>query len=221
MEQALREIDESWTPLIDEMTREVIHIEKVLHKRGKPYYPSNDILFRPFKLVPLPQVRVIIFNEEPYCNKGYDNLMRATGLAYDLRKEDRVTNSMRNIQKALHRDIKLNPASHGSLEKWTEQGILLLNACLTVDVDEEKSHKRLWQGFMREVITLVSSVNPHCIVVMWGEVQYLEEYCRELNMTILRYCSPSSPSFARCSHFSLINDMLTKQGDAPIDWSQD
>lgn len=188
-----------------------------------PIYPSQDLVFNAFSQTPFDKVKVVILGQDPYHGHG-----QAHGLSFSVPKGVPLPPSLRNIYKELVDDIGIPSPSHGNLLSWAKQGILLLNATLTVREGKPMSHHgKGWESFTDAVIkTLVARCDP-VIFVLWGKSA--QEKCRFIEQqvslsphSILTAPHPSPFSahqgFFGCRHFSQINALLNRNGSMPIDW---
>lgn len=188
---------------------------------GKTIYPKGDEIFSAFTHAPFDQVRVVIMGQDPYHGPG-----QAHGLCFSVKPGVRVPPSLQNIYKELKADIPgFEIPAHGHLTSWAKQGILLLNATLTVEAGLAGSHhQRGWEQFTDRVVQVLNEEKSGLIFVLWGSPA--QKKCGFVDMKkhhILRAPHPSPLSahrgFLGCRHFSKINEILKSQGAAPIHWS--
>lgn len=193
-------------------------------KKG-PVYPPKESVFAAFDQVPYDKVKVVIMGQDPYHGAG-----QAHGLSFSVPKGVRPPPSLKNIFKEIESDLGISPPDHGCLTKWSDQGILLLNASLTVAAGQPQSHaKQGWETFTDAVIEALVARKDPVIFVMWGKSA--QEKCSKIIgqstnrhfMLIASHPSPYSAhtSFFGCHHFSKINDLLKQMKKEPIDWSLD
>ncbi|MEP6594786.1 MAG: uracil-DNA glycosylase, partial [Ginsengibacter sp.] len=193
-----------------------IKAEKAL---GKKIYPPGSLIFNAFYKTPFDKVKVVILGQDPYHNVG-----QAHGLSFSVPKGVAKPPSLVNIFKELESDLGIPPASHGDLEKWAQQGVLLLNATLTVRENEPGSHSKIgWINFTDEVIKKISEEKKVIVFLLWGRfAQDKRILIDETRHHVLKAAHPSPFSadkgFFGCRHFSKTNELLMKQGDEPIDW---
>jgi uracil-DNA glycosylase/endonuclease III len=181
-------------------------------------FPPADEVFTALELTPLDQVKVVILGQDPYHD---DN--QAHGLSFSVKRGIKQPPSLVNIFKELKKDLGINPPKHGCLEHWAKQGVLMLNAVLTVRAHEPNSHKdRGWEAFTDEVIRAVSEQREHVVFLLWGAyAQKKGKVINTRNHTILRDAHPSPLSatkFFGSKPFSKINAALEAKCQAPIDW---
>lgn len=190
---------------------------------GVPVYPPKELVFNAFRKTPYDKVKVVIMGQDPYHGPE-----QAHGLCFSVPKGIPTPPSLQNIFKELASDIGLPIPSHGCLSSWAEQGVLLLNATLTVRQGEPMSHHgKGWETFTDAVIAKLSERKDPIIFVLWGKSA--QEKCKHLRSSanssghiILTAPHPSPLSahqgFLGCRHFSQINTLLEQQGKDPIDW---
>ena len=218
------QIEETWKEVLkQEFTKSYfqqiatfIKAEKAL---GKRIYPPGSLIFNAFYKTPFDNVKVVILGQDPYHNKG-----QAHGLSFSVPKGIAKPPSLINICKELENDLGIAPAIDGDLEKWTQQGVLLLNATLTVRENEPGSHSKIgWINFTDEVIKKISEEKKGIVFLLWGRfAQDKQILIDETKHHVLKAAHPSPFSadkgFFGCRHFSKTNELLMKQGDEPIDW---
>ncbi len=187
---------------------------------GKQIYPPQ--VFRAFDLTPAESVKVVILGQDPYHGFG-----QAEGLAFSVPNGVKVPPSLRNIKKELLRDLQMPITPNGSLIPWAQQGVLLLNAILTVEADAAASHRGLgWQQLTDEVIETLSTQTDHVVFMLWGNfAQSKRPLIDEGKHLVLcaNHPSPLSASrppvpFIGCGHSSAPNAWLTARGKTPINW---
>lgn len=186
---------------------------------GKEIYPKDSEYFRALDLTPLENVRVVILGQDPYHGDG-----QAHGLCFSVRPNIKTPPSLVNIYKELHSDLGISPVSHGFLEDWAKQGVLMLNATLTVERGKAGSHqKKGWEKFTDAIIHHVNNL-PHPVVFMlWGShAQKKAAFVDQSKHYILTAPHPSPLSahrgFLGCKHFSKANDFLKSHQMRPINW---
>lgn len=210
-----------WEQIIDEAKDEIKDVSGVLAKfervRG-PYLPLKKDLFNALWLTPLDQVKVVILGQDPYHQPGV-----AQGLAFSVRKGEKIPVSLRNIFKELTTDIPgFTMPEHGDLTSWCTQGVLLLNTCLTVDPGQAGSHGAIWEDFVVKVILAVCHVNPKAVYLLWGRKAQSFRSIIVGTSVVLEASHPSGFSvkgFLGCKHFSQTNQALLAQGKEPINWN--
>lgn len=188
------------------------------YKTRKVFPPSEDI-FNAFKYTPLSQVKAVIIGQDPYHNDG-----QATGLCFSVNPDTEIPPSLMNIYKELHDDLGVPIPDTGYLKKWADQGVLLLNAVLTVRAYQAASHRGIgWEKFTDAAIKIVNEQDRPIVFMLWGN--FAREKKSMLNNPkhlILEAAHPSPLSaykgFFGCRHFSKCNNFLKANGVEPIDW---
>jgi uracil-DNA glycosylase len=186
---------------------------------GHPIYPPGAQIFRALDVTPPDRVRVMILGQDPYHGAG-----QAEGLCFSVPDGVAVPPSLRNIFQELHRDLGGVPRSGGSLMPWAQQGVLLLNAVLTVEDGRAGSHQgRGWEQFTDAVVRLVSAHCEHVVFMLWGsQAQRKGQVIDAHRHCILRAPHPSPLSayrgFFGCGHFSAANRYLLQHGRGSVDW---
>lgn len=184
-------------------------------------YPPPQFIFNAFTLCPLPMVKVVILGQDPYHSPG-----QAHGLSFSVPDGLKLPPSLRNIYQELASDLGVPPRTSGNLEAWARQGVLLLNATLTVVPGQPGSHQGLgWETFTDAVIKTVSDQKEHVVFILWGKYAQAK---RSLIDSIKHYIieSPHPSPFSAHSGFfgsrpfSRTNTYLTQHGISPIDWER-
>jgi uracil-DNA glycosylase len=191
---------------------------------GATIYPSQ--VLRALELTPRDRVRVVILGQDPYHGEG-----QAEGLAFSVPPGQRLPPSLRNVFNELQRDLDLPPPPHGHLGAWARQGVLLLNACLTVEDGHPASHaKQGWEALTDEIIKQLSEDESPKVFMLWGaHAQAKAAWPQAAGRHLVLQANHPSPLSARrgpvpflgCGHFSLANRFLVARGQTPIDWSLD
>lgn len=218
-------IEESWkVELKDEFKKpyfkQIVEHIKTEKEQGKTIYPPGSLIFHAFDATPIDHVKVVILGQDPYHGPK-----QAHGLSFSVQNGVPPPPSLVNIFKELHEDVGMPIPSHGNLEKWAQQGVLLLNASLTVRAGEPMSHSKIgWHHFTDSVIRKVSEDKKHVVFMLWGKfAQEKRTLIDEKKHLILKAAHPSPLSahngFFGCHHFSKANAWLMKHGIDPIDWA--
>jgi uracil-DNA glycosylase len=191
---------------------------------GRRIFPKGNEWFRALDLTPLENVRVVILGQDPYHGEG-----QAHGLCFSVRPEVRPPPSLVNIYKEMASDLGIPPARHGFLEHWAEQGVLLLNAVLTVQMGMAASHRdRGWERFTDAVIRLINAKPEPVVFMLWGsyaqkKAAFVDSIDKGGRHLVLKAAHPSPLSahsgFFGCKHFSKANAFLEGHGQKPIDWA--
>jgi uracil-DNA glycosylase len=207
--------DEFQAPYFSELKAFLVE-EKLRHT----VYPPGKLIFNAFHHTPFDRVKVVILGQDPYHGPG-----QAHGLCFSVPPGITPPPSLVNIFKELHTDLGVPLPANGNLEKWADQGVLLLNATLTVRAGQAGSHQNKgWETFTNKVIAQVSEKKSGVVFMLWGRyAQAKETLIDGLRHLILKAPHPSPFSahsgFFGCRHFSRANSFLEKQGMKAINWS--
>ncbi|MBS1729879.1 MAG: uracil-DNA glycosylase [Bacteroidetes bacterium] len=188
-------------------------------KAGITIFPPGSLIFNAFNTTPFDAIKVVILGQDPYHRFG-----QAHGLCFSVQEGIPIPPSLINIFKEIKRDLGIEPPLSGNLTAWAKQGILLLNAVLTVRTHEAASHANLgWMNFTDAVIQKISTEKKGIVFLLWGKfAQSKESLIDAKKHFILKAAHPSplsaSNGFIGCKHFSQVNHILTRQGKTPIDW---
>ena len=196
---------------------------KAEEKAGKSIYPPRGSRLAALELTPLDAVRVVILGQDPYHGPG-----QAHGLCFSVPDGVRIPPSLVNIYKELQSDLGIAPPRHGNLEKWARQGVLLLNASLTVEAGRAGSHQNMgWEAITDAVVAAVAAKQEPCVFMLWGSHARKKAdrvadlaHSRHLVLTAPHPSPLSAHSgFFGCRHFSRANAFLEANGRGAIDWS--
>lgn len=185
----------------------------------KTIYPPGPLIFNAFNTTPFENVKVVLLGQDPYHGKG-----QAHGLSFSVQDGVPPPPSLVNIYKELHSDIGIPIPKHGNLTHWAQQGVLLLNASLTVRANEPMSHAKVgWAEFTNAVIKKISDQKKHVVFLLWGKfAQEKQILIDETKHQVLKAAHPSPYSansgFFGCRHFSKTNEYLSQEGIDPVDW---
>lgn len=188
--------------------------------KGKEVYPAGKLMFNAFNLTPFEQVKVVIIGQDPYHGFG-----QAHGLSFSVPEGIKTPPSLQNIYKEIGQDLGLPIPNHGNLEAWAKQGVLLLNAVLSVNASEPASHKAAgWENFTNAVIYHLSQQRKNLVFLLWGRFAQEKELLIDSNKHLILKAAHPSPfsayqGFFGCKHFSKTNDYLVSKSISPIDWS--
>lgn len=218
-------IEESWKEQLKEefgkpYFQGVADFLKKEKQAGKVIYPPGKLIFNAFECTPFDKVKVVIIGQDPYHNPG-----QAHGLSFSVQDGVAPPPSLVNIYKEIQTDLGVTISNTGNLEKWARQGVLLLNASLTVEANNPMSHSKIgWHLFTDEVIRKVSAGKEHVVFLLWGRfAQNKETLIDTSRHLVLKSAHPSPLSayngFFGCGHFSKANSWLKEKGELPIDWS--
>jgi len=187
---------------------------------GKEIYPPGDLIFNALNTTPFDKVRVVILGQDPYHGPG-----QAHGLCFSVLPGVATPPSLGNIYKEIQADLGINPPGHGCLLPWAEQGVLLLNAVLTVEKFKAASHQgKGWEQFTDRVVAVLNEKRENLVFLLWGSyAQKKGQIIDRKRHQVLQSTHPSPLSahrgFLGCRHFSQTNEYLTRTGQQPIDWA--
>jgi len=187
---------------------------------GKEIYPPGDLIFNALNTNPFDKVRVVILGQDPYHGPG-----QAHGLCFSVLPGVATPPSLGNIYKEIQADLGINPPGHGCLLPWAEQGVLLLNAVLTVEKFKAASHQgKGWEQFTDRVVAVLNEKRENLVFLLWGSyAQKKGQIIDRKRHQVLQSTHPSPLSahrgFLGCRHFSQTNEYLTRTGQQPIDWA--
>lgn len=197
------------------------YLEEFIEKEKNSFtiFPKPEFIFNAFNLTSFDKVKVIIIGQDPYHGPN-----QAHGLSFSVNYGIKIPPSLANIYKELKSDIGFNSPSHGNLTSWANQGVLLLNATLTVRAGEPGSHqKKGWETFTDAVIKLISDEKQNCVFLLWGNFAKSKINLIDLDKHLVLTAAHPSPlaggAFFGCKHFSKTNDYLKSKNISPIDWS--
>ena len=224
MSEAGPQLEPSWKARVgDWFAREDMRaLSAFLRQRkaaGVRIYPPGPRIFAAFDATPFDAVKVVVLGQDPYHGHG-----QAHGLCFAVPPGVPVPPSLRNMYKELERDLGIAPPDHGWLMPWARQGVLLLNAVLTVEEGRAGSHQgRGWEGFTDHVVDVLNREREGLVFMLWGSyAQAKGKVIDAQRHRVLRTTHPSPLSahrgFLGCGHFSAANQYLARRGVAPIDW---
>jgi len=188
-------------------------------RRRGPVFPPADDVFAALHLTPYVDVKVVILGQDPYHGAG-----QAHGLCFSVRRGVPVPPSLRNVYQELRDDLGVTTPSHGNLERWARQGVLLLNTTLTVRSGQAASHQgKGWERFTDRVISTVNDKHERVVFLLWGAASRKKKALVDVTRhTVIESAHPSPLSahngFFGSRPFSRTNDALRKAGRDPIDW---
>ena len=202
------------SPYFHELKQFLIH-----EKQHQTVFPPGKLIFNAFNLTPFDEVKVVVLGQDPYHNVG-----QAHGLCFSVLDGVPHPKSLINIFKELRQDVNVSIPQSGNLEKWAKQGVLLLNAILTVRAHQAGSHRQKgWEKFTDAAIQAISTHKQNVVFLLWGNyAQAKESLIDKSKHLILKTVHPSPLSASRgffgCKHFSKTNHYLIQTGQKPIDW---
>ena len=216
-------IEQSWKealapefgkPYFSDLVR-ILHEEKAA---GQTIYPPGSRIFKAFELCPLDKVKVVILGQDPYHGYG-----QAMGLCFSVPEGVPAPPSLKNIFKEISSDLGITMSGSPDLEPWARQGVLLLNAVLTVRAGQPASHSGIgWQTFTDAVIKTVSDRCDGVVFLLWGNYAKTKAPLVDAGRHHVLEAAHPSPlargAFFGCRHFSKTNEILIREGKSPIDW---
>lgn len=214
-----------WSDFINK-EREKDYFKKIISlvqedAKSHTIYPEHKDIFNAFKYCSLSNTKVVILGQDPYINPG-----QAHGLSFSVPAGTVIPPSLKNIHKELKSDLNINAPNHGNLTGWAKQGVLLLNAILTVRKGESGSHKNFgWEEFTNSIISYINNLNHPVAFLLWGAfAKSKESLINNPEHLILTAAHPSpfsaNSGFFGCKHFSQVNDWLIKNNLTSIDWEK-
>ena len=206
--------DEFGKPYFESLVR-FLHSEKAA---GQTIYPPGSQIFRAFELTPLDNLKVVILGQDPYHGPG-----QAHGLSFSVSAGVPAPPSLKNIFKEIESDLGVKMSGYPDLEKWARQGVLLLNAVLTVRAGQPTSHSKVgWQEFTDAVIRYISDNCEGVVFLLWGNFARTKSALIDHSKHHVLEAAHPSPlargAFFGCRHFSQTNALLVSRGLRPIDW---
>ena len=192
-----------------------LHEEK---SSGQKIYPPGSQIFKAFELTPLDNLKVVILGQDPYHGPG-----QAHGLSFSVPENMPAPPSLKNIFKEIESDLGVSMSGYPNLENWARQGVLLLNAILTVRSGEAASHGKIgWEEFTDAVIRYISDNCSGVVFMLWGNFARSKRDLIDRSKHFVLEAAHPSPlargAFFGCRHFSQANNILASQGRQPIDW---
>ena len=222
MEVSNINIDASWKAILkDEFAAPYFSkLKEFLIEEKKLYtvYPPGNRIFAAFNRTPFDKVKVVIIGQDPYHGPG-----QANGLCFSVSDSVKKPPSLVNIFKELQTDLGIPIPQSGNLERWADQGILLMNATLTVRANHPGSHqKKGWEQFTDAVIHKISEQKKGIVFILWGKYAQTKEALIDTNKHFILKAAHPSPlaggAFFGCRHFSKTNKLLEHNLIQPIDW---
>lgn len=218
-------IEATWKEALNEQFgqdyfQEIVSFLKDAKTEGRTIYPPGSLIFNAFNQTPFELVKVVILGQDPYHNPG-----QAMGLSFSVPKGVRLPPSLRNIYKEIEDSLGIPAANHGDLTTWAAQGVLLLNAMLTVERNKPGSHQKIgWQNFTDAAIRALSEQREHIVFMLWGNFARKKKELIDTDRHLVLESPHPSPfsadrGFFGNNHFKLANDYLQSHGYDPIDWA--
>ena len=218
------QIEESWKSLLkEEFSKEYFqNIKHFLRQElasGKQVFPPGPKIFNALNSCPVSKVRIVLLGQDPYHNIG-----QAHGLSFSVEHGVQIPPSLLNMYKELEVDIGMQRPTHGHLQSWADQGVLLLNASLTVEAHQANSHSKIgWHDFTDSIIQKVALKQENLVFLLWGSFARKKKTLIQGDHLILEAPHPSPLSahrgFFGCKHFSKANAWLEGKGLSTIDWN--
>ena len=198
-----------------------MHIEEFIKAEyaTKTVYPPKEDVYNAFKYTPLKNVKVVIVGQDPYHGVG-----EAHGLCFSVNDGIQFPPSLQNIFKEINSDLGIPMPKSGNLTRWAEQGVLLLNATLTVRASQAGSHQgRGWEEFTDAVIKIISEKAENVVFILWGSYAIKKKALIDASKHYILTAPHPSPlssyrGFFGCKHFSQTNTYLASKGKTPIEW---
>ncbi len=222
MSSTIISIHPSWKGVLEDQLSApyFIQLKEFLVAEKKQYaiFPPGKQIFSAFDRTPFENVKVVIIGQDPYHQQG-----QANGLCFSVSPGVSKPPSLNNIFKELQTDLEIPIPKTGNLEPWADQGVLLLNATLTVRQAEAGSHQgKGWETFTDAVIKKVSDEKKGVVFLLWGRFAHTKEELIDKNKHFILKAAHPSPlargAFFGCKHFSKTNELLKKQGLEEVDW---
>jgi uracil-DNA glycosylase len=217
-------IDPGWKKILQEefdqpYFAEIVNFLKVEKSQGKIIYPPGSLIFNAFEKTPFEKLKVVLLGQDPYHGAG-----QAMGLSFSVPHGVKPPPSLVNIFKELSKDTGIPIPKTGDLTKWAEQGVLLLNASLTVRANEPNSHAKIgWHTFTDAVIQKISLLKQNVVFLLWGAFARQKQVFIDPGKHLVLQSAHPSPfsadKFFGCGHFCKTNNYLVQHGIDPINWS--
>lgn len=212
----LGELATDWAEVLAPHEELIAQLLTEAYSPGQHTLPKRDNVLRAFK-TPLKDVRVVIVGQDPYPTPG-----DAVGLSFSVAPGSKIPRSLGNIYKELHSDLGIEPAPHGDLSHWADQGVLLLNRVLTVPAGDAGGHRRRgWETVTHTAIEAIAAREKPLVAILWGaDAIKLEPLLNSHHVITSAHPSPLSArrGFFNSRPFSRANEFLTRTGQDPIDW---
>ncbi len=185
---------------------------------GHKVYPPGSLIFNAFNKTPFDRVKVVILGQDPYHNPG-----EAMGLSFSVPRGIKIPPSLVNIYKEIRSELGYEIPAHGDLSSWAEQGVLMLNAMLTVEAGKPASHQKIgWQTFTDAVIRTISDKKEGVVFMLWGNFARNKKTLIDQSRHFVLEAAHPSPlagnAFQGCGHFARANEILSNQGLDPVNW---
>lgn len=219
----VQNLDDSWYTLLENQFSMAYFVELedfILEEYiSSTIYPPLPLIFNAFNLCKPDMVKVVLLGQDPYHGPG-----QAHGLSFSVPENQKIPPSLKNIYTELHNDLGIIPPHHGNLENWAKQGVLLLNAVLSVKHQTPASHaNKGWEVFTDHVISTLSKLNENLVFILWGNYARSKKYLIDAQKHCILEAPHPSPfsvykGFFGCKHFSQANSFLISHHKAAINW---
>ena len=220
------ELETSWKTILSEefnkpyFSKLIQFLKEEKNKHSVSVFPNEEDVFAAFSACPFDQVKVVILGQDPYPTRGH-----AHGLSFSVNESVKpFPKSLANIFKELQADLQIPFPENGNLMRWARQGVLLLNATLTVEEGKPESHaQKGWEIFTDAAIGALTTKKESCIYLLWGAKAQQKAQFVDLQKNLVLTAPHPSPlaayrGFFGCRHFSQTNDYLVSIGNSPIHW---
>ncbi len=219
------QIESSWLSVLDKefQSEYFVKLKSFLVEEKQRYnvFPPGKEIFAAYNTTPFHNVKAVIIGQDPYHERG-----QANGLCFSVREHVTIPPSLVNIFKEMRDDIGMETPKSGDLSKWANEGVLLLNAVLTVRENYAGSHRNMgWELFTNATIKAVSDSKEHVVFILWGNYAKEKRYLIDANKHCILTAAHPSPlsanrgGFFGCKHFSKTNEYLQAHNIQPIDWN--
>lgn len=225
MEEIIPVINNDWDKLIkddfkDEKIQKLLNMCK-LSTEGRfisTIFPPFNDLFSFLKVTPYKNVKVVILGQDPYINKN-----QANGMSFSVNPGERIPPSLMTVYEELHNDVGFNIPNNGYLLPWAQQGVLLMNCCLSVVSGNSRSHQgKGWELLTDHIISLINEKDTPVVFLLWGLFARSKKVLITNKKHLVLEAAHPSPlahgQFNGCKHFSTCNEFLKKNGLTPINW---
>jgi uracil-DNA glycosylase len=218
-------LEESWKVVLEgefekEYMKKLRSFLQSQHDQQRTIYPGNSLIFNAFEHTPFDKVKVVVLGQDPYHGAN-----QAHGLSFSVQKGVQIPPSLQNIFKELQSEYNdFQIPKHGDLSSWADQGVLLLNATLTVEASKAGSHqKQGWEIFTDRVIQILSEKRTGIVFLLWGKYAQAKAALINQNKHLVLMAAHPSPfsaynGFFGCNHFILTNEYLERNGEKGVDW---
>lgn len=223
MAKLVNNLSRNWTSLLKSETESPYFnmLEEFLQSEindGKSIYPPAELIFNAYNMTSFKNLKIVVIGQDPYHNPG-----EAMGLSFSVPQGNKIPPSLRNIYKELNDDLGFAIPDHGNLTKWADQGVLLINAFLTVEHNKPGSHRKIgWDKFTDATIHLISEMKEHVVFMLWGNFAKSKLPLINVDKHLVLEAAHPSPlargAYFGSKHFSKANNYLESHGYAPIDW---